>query len=620
MPDGDDDTKPREELLAEVRELRNQLAARGEERREQERRKRHARLLLQSQTLVELARSRIAHGADLDAALREITRAAAETLESERVSVWTYNAARSAIRCLTLYQRGSRLHEKGLELEAEKYPSYFEALERERTIAAHDAQGDPRTREFVSTYLIPLGITSMLDAPIRVGGRMIGVVCHEHVGPPRRWTDDEQLFAGSIADAVSLAIEESERKRAEEERARTLAREREARAEAETANRTKDEFLATVSHELRTPLNAMIGWVHLLRTGNLDAEAAARGLETIERNILAQAQIIDDILDVSRIVRGTLALHVRPVDLCAVLRQAIDSLSPAAQAKKIRIGTALPPGAALVTGDPDRLQQIAWNLLSNAVKFTPAGGQVEVRLERRGASVRLEISDTGQGISPEFLPHVFERFRQADGSTTRTHGGLGLGLSIVRHLVELHGGTVQAESVGEGRGSCFTVTLPAADTVPAPPQDGVPAPGRAAQPLEGLRLLVVDDDDDTLEAMAVFLRWAGAEVTTAASAGEAFAALAALTAAGRARPDLLIADIGMPGEDGYTLIRRVRALSPAEGGSIPAVALTAYARPEDREKALAAGFQEHVAKPVEPGDLVALLALLAGGAAERDGW
>lgn len=418
-------------------------------------------LLKQTRVLVELAKSD-ASRQSLDVAFEKITRAAAETLGTERVSIWLYDADRSAIRCADLYELGARRHSKGGELRAADHPAYFEALETERTIAAHDARSDPRTREFTASYLDPLGITSMLDAPVRAGGRMIGVVCHEHVGSPHHWTEDEQRFAGSIADAASLAFEESERRRGEEERERLLEREQAARAEAEAANRTKDEFLATVSHELRNPLNAMMGWIHLLRSGTLDKEMMDRALETIERNIQAQARIIDDILDVSRIVRGSLTLSVRPVDLAAVLHDAVESLSPAAQAKGIAVHTVLDPTEGQLAGDPDRLRQIAWNLLANAIKFTPRGGEVMVRLSREGDDFRLEVTDTGEGIETEFLPHVFEPFRQENGSITRVHGGLGLGLSIVRHLVELHGGSVAVESDGRDRGSRFTVTLPAA--------------------------------------------------------------------------------------------------------------------------------------------------------------
>ena len=690
-------------------------------------RDREERLRRQDRVLLALARSRIVQGGDLEAALAEITRAASETLEVERVSVWLYDQRRSAIRCLCLYERSAGSYSSGHQLAAADYPAYFAALETERTLAADDARTDPRTRDFLATYLEPLGIGAMLDAPVRLGGRMAGVVCHEHVGAPRPWTAEAQSFAGSIADLTSLALEESERrrteraladserrfrrivetslegiweidaetrivyanrrmaemlgyeiedllgrkafdfvhpdshapgqeswgrrqqgvgeraeflfvrkdgsliwgdssampsydadgrfagavalvtdvtgrKRAEAELVEALARERAARADAEAASRTKDEFLATVSHELRTPLNAIASWLYLLRQARPDPAMLERGLATIERNVRAQAQLIDDILDVSRIVRGNLALAVGPVDLGAVLRQVLDSLRPAAEAKGVLVATEVDAAATTLGGDPDRLQQVVWNLLSNAIKFTPGGGRVEVRIERQGSHVHLVVADTGQGISPEFLPYVFERFRQADASTTRAHGGLGLGLAIVRHLVELHGGTVDVESAGPGRGSRFTVVLPAGEPRPSAEEtiEGARPPGV----LRGLAVLIVDDDADTREALALLLARAGARVATAGSAAEALAAVA-----GRI-PDLLLADIGMPGEDGYDLLRRLRALPPERGGRVPAVALTAYARSEDRERSGAAGFQAHLAKPVDPDGLVALLAEL----------
>jgi len=360
----------------------------------------------------------------------------------------------------------------------------------------------------------------------------------------------------------------------------------------------------------------MVGWVHLLRTGELDAATTERALETVEKNVRAQTQIIDDILDVSRIIRGSLTLSFQRVDLSAVLHHVVESLRPAAQTKGIELSTGLEPAGGEmiagediggeVIGDPDRLQQVAWNLLANAVKFTPRGGSVEVRLKRRGDDLCLEVTDSGEGIAPEFLPHVFERFRQADGSASRVHGGLGLGLAIVRHLVELQGGTVTAESAGKGQGSRFTVTLPAAPTASPEPAETAAGESPDALPLAGLRLLVVDDDLDTCEAMSLLLSRSGARVAIASSVPEALAALE------RSRPDVLVADIGMPGEDGYSLIRQVRTREIGRKDSLPAVALTAYARPEDRERALAAGFQEHLPKPVDAAELTAVLAGLAG--------
>jgi signal transduction histidine kinase/ActR/RegA family two-component response regulator len=400
-----------------------------------------------------------------------------------------------------------------------------------------------------------------------------------------------------------------------------LEAERRALLEAEEANRTKDEFLATLSHELRTPLTAILGWARMLSGGQLDEASVARALATIERNAQAQAQLIEDILDVSRVITGKLRLEVQPVNLAAVIESAINAVLPAADAKGIRLQRVLDTGASMVSGDPARLQQIIWNLLSNAIKFTPKGGRVQVKLERVNSHVEINVTDDGQGISPDILPYIFERFRQADSSTTRAHGGLGLGLSIVRHLVEMHGGTVRAESRGEGQGATFTIKLPlvvmrafdtrrAGDAERVHPTASADVPFDCPSELEGLRLLVVDDEADTRTLLKALLEQCGASVVAVASAGEALAALK------ETRPDVLISDLGMPGEDGYTLIKKVRALSPEDGGQTPSAALTAYARVEDRMKVLRAGFQIHIPKPVEPAELITVVANLAGRTAK----
>ncbi|MFP2911000.1 ATP-binding protein, partial [Pyxidicoccus sp. 3LFB2] len=402
-------------------------------------------------------------------------------------------------------------------------------------------------------------------------------------------------------------------RRAQAERERLLQRERDARQEAEEANRLKDEFLSTVSHELRTPLTAMLGWVQLLRSGSLPLERRERALETVERNARAQGQLIEDLLDVSRILSGKMKLDVAPVDVSTVVEQALDSVRPAADAKGIRLQAAM-DSTGNVMGDAHRLQQVVWNLLSNAVKFTPRGGRVQAFVERRDSAVEITVADTGQGISADFLPHVFERFRQADGGTRRQHGGLGLGLSIVRHLVEMHGGTVTASSLGEGQGATFVVRLPLSVALrsdvamPGAPRVSLPTQGELACPpqLAGLRVLLVDDEADTREFLRALLEGCDARVTVAASAAEGLEALQ------RERPDVMVSDIGMPGEDGYGFIRKVRALSASQGGRTPAAALTAYARTEDRTRVLLAGFQAHVPKPVEPAELLAVLASLAG--------
>ncbi|MBY0232241.1 MAG: response regulator [Gemmataceae bacterium] len=370
-----------------------------------------------------------------------------------------------------------------------------------------------------------------------------------------------------------------------------------AQEEAERANRVKDDFLATLSHELRTPLNALLGWTHLLRSGKLDAATTARGLEVLDRNTRAQAQLIDDLLDVSRIVTGKLRIESKPVDLAGVLQAALDTVRPAAGAKGVALSLRA-EGPCLTTGDAMRLQQVAWNLLSNAVKFTPRGGRVEAGIQRVGTWWELRVRDDGSGIDPDLLPHVFERFRQGDSSTTRQHGGLGLGLAIVRHLVELHGGTVSAESDGEGRGAAFRVLLPVAAVAPAQAE----APPVPLGEIRGLRVLVVDDEADAREMVSFVLAGAGAEVRTCAGAEEALACLDGFA------PDVLVSDIGMPGQDGYALLRQVRE----RGSLVPAVALTAFARAEDRMRALAAGFQMHAAKPIDPAALAHAVRALAG--------
>ena len=392
-----------------------------------------------------------------------------------------------------------------------------------------------------------------------------------------------------------------------------LEREQAARSQAETADRLKDEFLATVSHELRTPLSAIVGWASMLNFSQLDTETTSNALAVIERNAKAQAKIVGDILDVSSIVTGKLRIEARPVELAKVIQAAVDTLQLAANAKGISLSVSLDPEAGTVVGDPDRLQQIVWNLVANAIKFTSPGGRAEVRLERLEADVVLTVSDNGMGITREFLPHVFERFRQADSSTTRKHGGLGLGLAIVRHLVELHGGTVTVESAGAGQGAKFTVRLPTATASQLLPAELAFQAAEAAEgngepaempDLAGLRVLLVDDEPDTLEILRVMLNQFGANVRGAASANDALEAFLAW------KPDVLVSDLGMPGEDGFTLIGKVRALTPEQGCDIPAAALTAHVRDEDRTRALAAGYQTHLRKPVDPTKLAAAVASL----------
>jgi CheY-like chemotaxis protein len=410
---------------------------------------------------------------------------------------------------------------------------------------------------------------------------------------------------------ILLSIEDrTDEERARRERESLLVQEESATRHAQMASRLKDEFIATVSHELRGPLNAMAGWVHVLGSGSLDPTTMSRGLAALERSVKAQARLIEDLLDMSRIMSGKLRLAHRYIDLAEVTRAAIETAAAAAQAKSIQLGFQSDGEPLFVLGDPDRLQQVVWNLVSNAVKFTPREGRVDVALFREGTSTQLRVTDTGQGISPDFLPHIFEPFRQADSSPARSAQGLGLGLAIARHLVESHGGIIRAESAGVGRGTCMTVLLPvpplAGETGPSPETHAAPRMAPDPALLEGVRVLVVEDEADSREILSTMLREWGADVTTAPSAPEALSALDG------AAPDVLVSDIGMPGIDGFELIREIRRRGTGNGGSVPAIALTAYAGEESRREALAAGFEEHVPKPAEPQELLVAVARLAG--------
>ena len=455
------------------------------------------------------------------------------------------------------------------------------------------------------------GMVAFAGLPLILDDNVVGVMA----AFARHPLSDAALSAmDSVANGIAQGIQ---RRRAEEQlRAKQqllvvlLAEERKARAEAEIANRAKDEFLATASHELRTPLNAILGWARILVSGRLEAAAHPRAFEAIERNALAQVRLVEDILDGSRIITGKLHLEIRPLDMTELVRAALHAVRPAAAAKGIALSVHADPAAARIVGDPERLQQVVWNLANNAIKFTPKGGKVDVRLERAGTDIQFSIKDNGQGIAADFLPYVFDRFRQAEGSTTRRYGGLGLGLALVRHLVEAHGGTAHAESPGEGEGATFTVRLPvqAVFAEPLPeatvPLSATPAPMPLVS-LAGVAVLVVDDEADARDLVATVLRGSGAEVTLASSVKEALELIA------KEPPRVLVSDIGMPGADGYELIRRVHAL-PGAGKDVQAVALTAYAHEEDRRRALEAGFQAFVTKPVEPAQLVRVVAELAG--------
>jgi len=468
--------------------------------------------------------------------------------------------------------------------------------------------------------------------------------------------------AGNLVSVLSLVLDVTARKLSEEERAALLVRERDARHQAQESDRLKDEFLATLSHELRTPLTSILGWATLLRKREVAGANFDRAIETIERNARSQARLIDDLLDVSRIITGNLRLDIRPINLESVVEAAKDGLLPTAEAKHIALQTESGPESCLVKGDSNRLRQVIWNLVLNAIKFTPRGGRVTVSLECVEPYVRLKVSDTGEGIAPDFLPYVFDRFRQAEGAVTRKLGGLGLGLAVVRHLVELHGGNVMAESRGPGQGSTFTVDLPLAEDRRDPDRSeertreierrrSATPGGQTGMPdIFGVKVLLVENDDDSRRLLAMMLERQGADVTAVSSSSEATRALVR-TASGSDRvdaspvssasdrvdaspvtnetasdriesspvsicsgrpPDIIISDIGMAEEDGYELMRKVRALPPEQGGLVPAIALTGYATPKDRERALAAGYQLHLAKPVESEDLVAAIVSLVG--------
>jgi signal transduction histidine kinase/DNA-binding response OmpR family regulator len=475
-------------------------------------------------------------------------------------------------------------------------------------------------------------IGSLLIAPLHASSRHYGWLCLADEKDDPDFTEADERLAVTLTSQVAVAYENAwlfedaqrhaaelqqevaERILAEQERARLLVREQQARAEAESANRTKDEFLATLSHELRTPLTAILGWSHLLRMGRLPADSIETALETIERNAKSQSQLIDDLLDVSRIVTGKLRLEVRPIDVAPVVEAALQSIQPLAESKGIQIEKVFDDAPLKISGDPTRLQQIVWNLLSNAIKFTPVGGRVAVRIRRQLGRLELEVRDTGQGITSEFLPHVFDRFRQADGTTTRAHGGLGLGLAIVRHLVELHGGAITVRSDGEGMGAVFVVDLPLLESeqdVEGYSDDPftktrTAVEGKRSNSLKGLEVLVIDDDEDTREMISTLLSGCGAVVRACGSTAEALEVLE------QVNPAVIVSDIGMPDEDGYSFIRRLRKMFGENGCNSPAIALTAYASNEDRNRSLAAGFQVHISKPLEPDVLVAAVANLVG--------
>ena len=536
---------------------------------------------------------------DLDTVLERVVKGARELCGADVGRIALRDPATDTM--LVRYSAGSRL--------AGRHPA---EVSRETGLGGHvwrtgkpyrtdDHPRDPHRDRSHEARLAEEGTIASLVVPVRLHDQIEGLIYLDNRSN-RAFSDRDESLVGRFADHAAVAIQN----------ARLLAAETRARGEAEAANRAKDEFLAVLSHELRTPLNAVYGWARMLRAGQIPADATERGLDAIVRNANAQVQLIDDLLDISRVITGKMRLDVRPVDLRTVIDAALDSVRPAADAKELRVQTVLDPRAGPITGDPDRLQQVVWNLLMNAVKFTPKGGRVQIHLQRVNSHVEIVVSDTGRGMSADVLPFIFDRFRQADSSSTRTHAGLGLGLALVKHFVELHGGAVTAHSPGEGMGATFVVTLPVAiaeiPAGPVPREHPTATPlglSTAAARLDGLRVLVVDDDRDAVDLASAILTQAGAVVKACASASEAFQAVQDW------RPDVLVSDIEMPGEDGYALIRRIRALEGEGQGRMPAVALTAYGRMQDRMQALTAGFNMHVPKPVDPGELTTIIASVA---------
>ena len=555
---------------------------------------------------------------DLHKTVQAVTDAATDLIGAQYGSFF-YNVLNEEGSSYMLFTLAGAPREMFDHLPMPRATDLFGATFRgEGVVRIGNVKHDPRYGKNSPYYGIPedhLPVTSYLAIPVASrSGEVLGGLFFGHPEPDMFTERDEIVVAGLAAQAAvamdnARLYETAKRARAEAEKA--AAEKERLYRQAEESSRLKEEFLATISHELRTPLSAILGWARMLRMGQLSEENAAKALDTIERNARAQAQLVDDLLDVSRIVTGKLRMNVQPADPNSFIEAAVDAVKPAAEAKGVRVHKVIDTGPVAIPGDPVRLQQVVWNLLSNAIKFTPRGGHVQIRSERVNSHLEIVVSDTGQGISSDFLPHVFDRFRQADQKTSRHHGGMGLGLAIVRHLVEMHGGSVQANSEGEGRGSTFTVMLPITPIYQVDPsgarvhpaaRDLLPANDDCTDRLDGLRILVVDDEADTREMLKEGLQYCGAKVSVAGNAAEALEALTTTS------PDILISDIGMPGIDGYDLIRKVRDLPRERGGKIPAIALTAYTRTEDRLSSLRAGYDMHVPKPVELAELVAVAA------------
>jgi signal transduction histidine kinase/CheY-like chemotaxis protein len=561
----------------------------------------------------------------LDGVVQFVTDAATE-VTGAAFGAFFYNMTEQGRESYSLYSVSGAPREAFEKFPMPRATEVFGSTFRgEGIVRSADIRSDPRYgKNHPYTGMPPghLPVRSYLAVPIKsrtrevIGGLFLG---HPQPGV---FTERAERLAAGIASQAAIAVDnarlfrtlrerELQLEQIAGERAKFLDSERAARSEAERLSHVKDEFLATLSHELRTPLNAIQGWTTLLREREMSREEQRRGLETIERNVRAQAQIVNDLLDMSRIISGKTHLEVQSVHAHDVINSAIDAVRQSATARQIRIETVLDSSIAPMRVDPNRLQQVLWNLLSNAVKFTPQGGAVRVVLERVGSHVEITVEDTGAGIRAEFLPYVFERFRQADATTTRRYGGLGLGLSIVKNLVELHGGSVRVTSPGEDQGTTFIVSLPVARDQAAEayrhirPALSAESPEATQLPrLDNIAILIVDDEADGRAFIARVLEGSGARATAAASVAEALEHLR------HGRFDVLLSDIGMPDVDGYELIRRVRGLDAARSSALPAIAVTAYARPEDRQRSLLAGYQMHLSKPIEARELITGIASL----------
>ena len=550
---------------------------------------------------------------DVGPLLQEVTDAAT-SISGARFGAFFYHSTNSAGEAMVLHTLSSGAADAFAQFGEPRATALFgPSMRGEGTLRCDDVLSDPRYGQNPPHQGVPTGhppVRSYLAVPVALrSGVVIGCLIFGHP-EPRMFDERTERIVGGIAAHAAVAIDNARlyeaSQRAAEERKLLLDSERQARAEAERNSQMKDEFLATLSHELRTPLTAILGWAQVLRRGSRDEADLHRGLHTIERNARAQAQLIEDLLDMSSITSGKVRLEMQPLAPAVIASAAIESVRAAAEAKQIRINKDFAATPGMVAGDASRLQQILWNLLSNALKFTPHGGTVTLSVQREGDNIAISVCDSGIGIPAHFLGHVFERFRQADATTTRQHGGMGVGLSIVKHLVEQHGGTISVASDGEGCGACFTLRLPRQNSLPPAdtPIHQTANNHAAAHDLSGLQVLVVDDEDDARELIKRILNDCNADVLTAATASEALNLLQ------YERPDLMVSDLGMPEVDGYGLLDRIRALGPAHGGDLPAIALTAFARSEDRIKALSSGFLAHIAKPVEPNELVAKVAAM----------